>query len=72
MKKQNIALVILLTLGAVNPAFAEGAGTTIDTGNVVALIGGGLTAAVSAIGLAKLGPAGVSMAYKWVKGAIFG
>ena len=71
MKKQNIALVILLALGAANPAFAEGA-ATIDTGNVVALIGGGLTTAVSAVGLAKLGPAGVSLAYKWVKGAIFG
>ncbi len=30
-----------------------------------------LTAAITLIGAAKLGPAGLSMAFKWVKGAIF-
>lgn len=30
-----------------------------------------MTAAITAVGAAKLGPAGISVAFKWVKGAIF-
>lgn len=32
---------------------------------------GALAAAITGIGAAKLGPAGISVAFKWVKGAIF-
>lgn len=33
---------------------------------------GGLTVAIAAIGALKLAPAATAVAFKWVKGAIFG
>lgn len=44
---------------------------TIDVSSALAYLAA-LTAAITAIGAAKLGPAGLSVAFKWVKGAIFG
>jgi len=66
MKKSNIALVVLVSLTAASPVLAEG----LDVSGAVAIIGT-ITAAVSAIGAAKLAPAATSMAFKWAKGAIF-
>lgn len=66
MKKQNlIFLAIAVTLSA-SPAFAEG----VDVSGAVSILGG-LTAAIASIGAAKLAPAATSVAFKWVKGAIF-
>ncbi|PSU45376.1 hypothetical protein C9J12_22685 [Photobacterium frigidiphilum] len=70
-QKTTTAQKLLLGIGVMAigaPAFAvEGA---IDVSGAVSIIGG-LTAAVAAIGAAKLAPAATSVAFKWVKGAIF-
>lgn len=46
-------------------------GEGIDVSAAVAVLAG-LTAAISALGVAKLVPAATAVAFKWVKGAIFG
>lgn len=43
---------------------------TIDVSEALAALAA-LTVAITAVGAAKLGPAGISVAFKWVKGAIF-
>lgn len=42
----------------------------MDVGDAVAVIAG-LTAAITLLGAAKLVPAATSVAFKWLKGAIF-
>ncbi|CCO41389.1 major capsid protein [Vibrio nigripulchritudo] len=54
-----------------NAAMAEG-GPSIDVSTIVAIITGTATAALVAVNSAKLGMAGLAMAFKWIKGAIFG
>ncbi|AJR08650.1 hypothetical protein C9J03_12055 [Photobacterium gaetbulicola] len=66
MKKSNVILIATAVLASASPAFAE----TVDVSGAVTVIAG-ITAAVSAIGVAKLAPAATSVAFKWVKGAIF-
>ena len=44
---------------------------TIDVSEALAAFTA-LAAAITAVGAAKLGPAGIAVAFKWVKGAIFG
>ncbi|MCC4798669.1 hypothetical protein BCT30_20825 [Enterovibrio norvegicus] len=68
MKRLNQAVKygVIFAATAAAPAFAEG----IDVSGAVTLIGG-ITAAVTAVGAAKLAPAATSVAFKWVKGAIF-
>ncbi|WP_283131796.1 hypothetical protein [Enterovibrio norvegicus] len=71
MKRFNKAVKygVVLAATVAAPAFATGSGG-IDVSGAVALIGG-ITAAVTAVGAAKLAPAATSVAFKWVKGAIF-
>ncbi|WEM45788.1 hypothetical protein PTW35_22200 (plasmid) [Photobacterium sp. DA100] len=66
MKKSNVILIAAAVLASSSPAFAE----AVDVSGAVTVIAG-ITAAVSAIGVAKLAPAATSVAFKWVKGAIF-
>lgn len=66
----NKAAVVGLTLSPL-AAFAGGGGGGIDTSAAVTAIAG-ITAAVTAIGVAKFAPAAAAVAYKWAKAAIFG
>lgn len=65
----NKSAVLGLTLSPL-AAFAGGGGG-IDTSAAVTAIAG-ITAAVTAIGVAKFAPAAAAVAYKWAKAAIFG
>ncbi|HIF9125261.1 TPA: major capsid protein [Photobacterium damselae] len=61
----------VITLATVAPAaFATGEVGGVDVSGAVTIIGG-ITAAVAAIGAAKLAPAATSVAFKWAKGALF-
>lgn len=65
----NKAAVVGVTL--VPAAAFAGGGSGIDTTAAVTAIAG-ITAAVTAIGVAKFAPAAAAVAYKWAKAAIFG
>ncbi|MDF2186303.1 major capsid protein [Grimontia hollisae] len=69
MRKMKTAMKygVVLAATVAAPAFAEGG---IDVSGAVTVIGT-ITAAVTAVGAAKLAPAATSVAFKWVKGAIF-
>lgn len=75
MKKKLVPLFQKAALvgAALSPglAFATGGGGGIDASAAVTAIGG-ITAAVSAVGVAKFAPAAAAVAYKWVKATIFG
>jgi hypothetical protein len=63
---KNIFSVVLLALLA-SPAFA-----VIDVTAATTSITTDGTAAITAVGGALIGLAGVAVVFKWVKGAIFG
>jgi len=52
-------------------ASAAGAGTGLDVSDAVTSLGL-ITAAMAAIGAAKIAPAAVAVGWKWVKAAVFG
>ncbi|WP_305817108.1 major capsid protein [Photobacterium leiognathi] len=53
-----------------SPAFATEAAPALDVSAATTILSG-ITAAVAAIGVAKLAPAATSVAFKWAKGALF-
>lgn len=63
--KKIIAIAALTILST--PAFAE-----VDVTAATTSITNDGTAAISAVGGALIGLAGVAVVFKWVKGAIFG
>lgn len=65
---RNIGLVVMAT--ASSAAFATGEVGGVDVSGAVTIIGG-ITAAIAAIGAAKLAPAATAVAFKWAKGSLF-
>ncbi len=68
-KLRSLGNTLAVTTAALVP-FAASA-QEIDTSGAVTGIAA-ITAAVTAVGVAKFAPAAVAVAYKWVKAAIFG
>ena len=63
----KLALLAIVGLFATTPAFA-----VIDVSAATTSITTDGTAAITAVGGALIGLAGVAVVFKWVKGAIFG
>lgn len=71
--KKTVRTAVLLTASMfASSAFATttGTGVGVDVTGAVAIIGG-MTAAIAAIGAAKLAPAATAVAFKWAKGSLF-
>lgn len=68
MKKLN--LIVVSTLGLLLLPFASHAAIDVSAATTAITTDG--TAAVTAVGGALIGLAGVAVVFKWAKGAIFG
>lgn len=64
---KKIAAVAVVTLLSASPVFAE-----VDVTAATTSITGDGTTAITAVGSALIGLAGVAVVFKWIKGAIFG
>lgn len=67
--KNLLKTVVIAAAVTAGPAFANDA-AALDISAATGILGG-LTAAIVSIQSLKLAPAATSMAFKWVKGAIF-
>ena len=66
--KNLLKTVVIAAAVTAGPVFANDAALDISAATGIL---GGLTAAIVSIQSLKLAPAATSMAFKWVKGAIF-